>query len=83
MNTMTREEMVDALRAGVCTVRFTKVNGEERLMECTLNEQNIPPAQRPQTDDIGVQRTLDVIRVFDTKADGWRSFRVENVLEFN
>ena len=83
MNTMTREEMVDELRAGVCTVRFTKVNGEERLMECTLNEQNIPPAQQPQTEDIGVQRTLDVIRVFDTKADGWRSFRVENVLEFN
>ena len=77
--------MVDQLRKGICTVKFTKVNGEERLMSCTLSNQFIPENLQPSkdSDDTGVQRTLDVIRVFDVNADGWRSFRVENVLAFN
>lgn len=82
---MNREDMVDQLRKGICTVKFTKVNGEERLMSCTLSNQFIPENLQPSkdSDDTGVQRTLDVIRVFDVNADGWRSFRVENVLAFN
>lgn len=79
---MTREDMVDALRAGKCTVTFTKVNGEERVMDCTLKEDLIPVELRPKTDDEGVQRTIDVVRVYDVKAEGWRSFRVENVQNF-
>lgn len=80
---MNREEMIDSLRESVCTVKFTKVNGEERLMECTLKNEIIPESMQPNNeDDNGVQRTLDVIRVFDVRAAGWRSFRVENVLEF-
>lgn len=79
---MNREEMVDALRERICTVKFTKVNGEERLMECTLKNDIIPENMQPKDDDTGVQRTLDVVRVYDVRAAGWRSFRVENVLEF-
>ena len=79
---MKREEMVDALRSGIATVKFTKVNGDERLMECTLKNDFIPADMQPKDDDEGVQRTLDVIRVYDVRAAGWRSFRVENVLEF-
>lgn len=79
---MTREDMVEALRAGYCTVTFNKVNGEERVMDCTLKEDYIPEAERPKTDDDGVQRTIDVIRVYDVRAAGWRSFRVENVTNF-
>lgn len=78
---MTREEMVDALRQKVCTVTFNKVNGEERIMECTLVNDMIPENLRP-SDDEGVQRTLDVIRAYDVRAAGWRSFRVENVTNF-
>lgn len=79
---MNREEMVDALRQGVCTVKFTKVNGDERLMECTLLSDMIPENLQPKDDDTGVQRTLDVVRVFDVRAAGWRSFKVDNVIEF-
>jgi hypothetical protein len=79
---MNREEMVDALRAGIATVTFNKVNGDERVMECTLNEDFIPEIARPKTDDEGVQRTIEVIRVYDVRAAGWRSFRVENVTNF-
>jgi hypothetical protein len=79
---ITRDEMVDALRAGIATVTFNKVNGDERVMECTLKEDFIPNDQLPKTDDEGVQRTIDVIRAYDVRAAGWRSFRVENVTNF-
>jgi|TARA_B110000503_G_scaffold118357_1_gene179212 hypothetical protein len=78
---MNRDEIVKALRSGIARVTFTKVNGDVRVMDCTLKSDLIPESQRPATvpDDEGVLVTLDVIRVFDVKADGWRSFRVANV----
>lgn len=77
---MNRNEMIDALRKGYCMVKFTKVNGEEREMECTLNMEYIPESLTPKGGD--TQPNDDVIRVFDVRAAGWRSFRVGNVLSF-
>lgn len=82
---MTRDEMLDALRQGVSTVTFTKVNGDERIMECTLRSDMIPEDHLPKTDTNltdGLDRTIDVIRAYDVRAAGWRSFRVENVKSF-
>ena len=36
---LTRDEMISSLKEGIVTVDFTKVNGEKRHMECTLNEE--------------------------------------------
>jgi|TARA_B110000459_G_scaffold200300_1_gene248544 hypothetical protein len=80
---ITREEMVEQLRAGVCNVKFTKVNGDTRDMTCTLLENRIPMEVRPKTDDQGVQATLSVVKVYDIKAEGWRSFKVDNVTSFS
>ena len=79
---MNRDDIVESLREGVRTVTFTKVNGEERVMECTLKMDMIPESMQPKTDDQGVQATIDVVRAYDVKAEGWRSFRVENVTNF-
>ena len=79
---MDRETMVEQLRSKVCTVTFTKVNGEERVMECTLMDSAIPESKRPKDDSTGVQRTINVISAFDVRKADWRSFRVENVKEF-
>ena len=82
---MTRDQMLDALRQDVCAVEFTKVNGDKRLMECTLRADMIPNDMLPKTDGNltdGLDRTIDVIRVFDTQAGGWRSFKVDAVETF-
>ena len=79
----TRDELVTGLREGVCNVQFEKVNGDFRDMSCTLDASLIPEAARPKTDDEGVQATLDVVKVYDVKAEGWRSFKVDKVLAFN
>ena len=78
-----RSEMVDMLRQQVCQVRFIKVNGEERDMQCTLKNDLIPENKKPTADDNGVQATLGVIKVFDIDKQDWRSFRVENVNRFS
>jgi hypothetical protein len=84
---ITRNEMLDALRQGLCTVTFTKVNGEERVMDCTLRADMIPEEMLPKGDDNldlkeGLDATISVIRTYDVRAAGWRSFRVENVTNF-
>ena len=81
----TREQYLGLLRAGVCTVTFTKVSGETRVMKATLNPAFIPAVQTPPTlqeQKEQAERTLDVIRVFDTEAQGWRSFRIDSVTDF-
>ena len=82
---MTRDEMINELREGVCTVTFTKKNGEERIMDCTLDMNVIPEADKPKTDgnvSEGVEATISAVKVYDVKASGWRSFLVDNVSKF-
>jgi hypothetical protein len=46
----------------------------------------IPPNAMPKVfDDEKIEQTSpsEVIRVFDLTAQGWRSFKVANVTEFN
>lgn len=74
---LTREYMLDELRKRVCRVIFTKVNGEERDMQCTLIEKVLPPMKGTER-----QKSNDVIRAFDTLKGEFRSFRVENVISF-
>jgi hypothetical protein len=81
---MSRDEMLVQLRSAVCRVVFTKVNGETRDMRCTLVRDMIPSDQTPKStyDDDDLKSSLDVIRVFDLNANGWRSFKVANVIKF-
>jgi hypothetical protein len=64
-------------------VIFTKVNGEERNMVCTLKEGVIPKASKdPITQKKIRDLNEEVLAVWDVKAEGWRSFRVANVVSF-
>lgn len=83
-----RQMIIEQLLEGVLQVTFTKKNGEERIMDCTLNMDIIPEAAHPKSkqgvsyvDDEGVQRTIQSIACYDVKAEGWRSFLVPNVTQ--
>ena len=80
MTIFTRDGLIDLLRHNVVTVTFTKVNGEERIMDCTLQANLIPnaPTQNGQLIVEG-KNTSNNISVWDLKANGWRSFRIANV----
>jgi hypothetical protein len=76
---MLRETMITALQRRVMYVTFTKVDGTERKMLCTLNDQYLP--QRSDTVSER-KRTDEVVSVYDLEKDDWRSFRVSSVSKF-
>ena len=79
---LNKQEMLDALHNGICVITFIKMNGEERVMSCTLNAEILPE----QIDlEEAIQKKVpnpDVLAVWDTEKGGWRSFRWDSVKDF-
>lgn len=76
-----REQFTKYLREGVITVGFTKKNGEDRVINCTLI--NIPADKQPKGE--APERKGTSLAVFDVDKQDWRAFNLENVysLEVN
>lgn len=60
-------------------VTFTKVDGTERTMLCTTNPSVIP---QQESSDKPHAENPDVMRVWDLEKEGWRSFRLANVIGY-
>ena len=73
------EQIKNILRSQVATVTFLKNNGERREMQCTLNMEYVPPSMWPKG-TLTEQNATDQVRVFDVKAQGWRSFNFKNFI---
>jgi hypothetical protein len=74
---MDRNILLEALTKHECTVTFTKVNGETRVMPCTLKE-DLVPKQEPK----GTKKPNEaVVSVWCLDKREWRSFRVDNVVD--
>ena len=65
------------LGAGNIGVVFTKKDGTERQMVCTLNSEMIPQDATPKNS--GRAQPTDAIAVFDLEKGEWRSFRFDSV----
>jgi len=72
-----RQWLVDMLHMGHTRVIFTKKDGSERIMNCTLKPE-LTEEYEKKTDRVKEQN-LDVCPVFDLDAKGWRSFRYDSV----
>ena len=91
MTTQLKETYQATLRKGLCEVVFTKANGDERQMVCTLHQRYIDsvftPSGNPnaassnETVTASSNETDDVVTVWDTDAHGWRRFRIDAVVE--
>lgn len=78
-----REELQALLQEKVMEVTFTKINGDKRIMECTLQASVLPPAKKDEPITQKKVRAInpEVMSVWDTNANGFRSFRMANILE--
>ena len=75
--------MMEMLQTSQCRVIFTKLNGEERDMLCTLKNDVIPKATKdPITQKKVRDLNEEVLAVWDVNKEGWRSFRISNVVSF-
>ena len=73
-------EFKKALRNGKVEFKYTKKNGDERTAVGTLNigvmgEENAPKGAGYETSDM-------TIRYYDLNSEGWRSFIVDNLIEW-
>lgn len=82
---MNREDMIEALKKDVCRVTFTKVNGETRLMYCTLDERYLPENDRMVESGFTPKKQVNpkVLAVWDIDVKGWRSFQIDSVTHFD
>lgn len=68
----------NTLKDNTCEVKFTKVDGTERVMKCTLNEKYLPA--QVDVEEISQDTTPKTsIAVWDIEKKGWRSFRIDSV----
>ena len=81
MNINSVNGLYEILRNNVATVKFTKVDGTERVMRCTLKDDLLPEAYRGK--GTVLTETTNALRVYDLDNSGWRSIRVESVLQLS
>lgn len=72
------ETLKNLLKTNVMVVTFNKVNGEKRIMNCTLREDVLPEV----TSDSTRKKSDNVLSVWDVDRSDWRSFRYDSVTSF-
>lgn len=70
----------EQLMTGLVRVTFTKADGTEREMVCTKNFDLIPVDMHPTTTE--QHDYVDLLKVYDVEADGWRSFKPSRVISY-
>lgn len=86
----------ELLRDGIVEIKFTKKDGTERVMNCTLNESIVPIKEVKDevkqdmvitTNSLTAVKTrvvnTDVLPVYDVNVKAWRSFRFDSIKEIS
>ena len=78
------DQILNLLRTDQATITFTKADGSERKMVCTLVESKIPADKRPKSKEGEESSSIvgSAVRVFDLEKGEWRSFRFDSVISF-
>jgi hypothetical protein len=84
---MGKLDLIEKLFENVVTINFVKVNGDNRVMKCTLNKQYLPEKIEIESKDLlwDDRRNMskESLSVWDVEANGWRSFRWDNLKEYD
>jgi hypothetical protein len=76
-----RNEYTAVLYNNICVVTFTKRDGSERVMRCTLKPEHFPvlPVVESTTLKTPRKKSDTTICVWDLDKSAWRSFTVDSV----
>lgn len=66
------------LRENILNVTFNKVNGELRVMKCTLKSDFIPQEFSPKSLKM---ENREAVAVWDLEKSAWRSFRIDSLVK--
>ena len=76
------EWLTGMLHCGPATVTFTKADGTDRVMKCTLEEDKLPKVVIKEGATPRKESTTSM-RVFDLEKNEWRSFTIKKVKQVN
>jgi len=81
-NTITPEALHTLLLENECVITFTKINGEQRDMPCTLRPDVVPPPTVLAEGEVAKVKKSnpDIMNVWCTDKKEWRSFRLANFI---
>lgn len=77
-----RSQYTQKLLTGVYTVKFLKLDGTTRIMQATLQPSIIGTMGLTPTKETLVS-DLNDLKVIDVDAKGWRTIKIDKILEFN
>lgn len=81
---ITKEEFINLLKEKVVTVKFKKKDDSIRKMICTLSKDYLPELDETiESQDKQTKKdNPNTIPVWDLEKLGWRSFRLDSVVEY-
>ena len=79
-----KTQLKEIIQNNVVTVYFTKVDGTEREMKCTLMVEYLPDQYQNNNtqllqESLGRLENVNTLSVWDLDANSWRSFRCDSV----
>ncbi len=74
-----RNTLLSDLRDNIIEVSFDKVNGQPRIMRCTLMRQFLPEAYNENADIKYHNENPEILAVWDIDNKGWRRFYAQSV----
>jgi len=77
----TKETLKSRLKEESLKVTFKKIDGTERVMNCTLQESFLPKLEIT-TEPKRIKKDSDTnLSVWDLDKNSWRSFRIEGIIK--
>jgi hypothetical protein len=76
---ISKEALKQQLKEGTKTITFTKADGTQRVLRCTLQESALPQVDASKVTTTKKQND-DALAVWDLDNAGWRSFRFDSVI---
>ena len=77
-----RTDLKNLLHEHTMSVLFTKKDGTQRTMLCTLNPYLLPVVDKQEGDEVKKERkeSMDSLRVWDIEKKDWRAFRIDSIV---
>jgi WYL_2, Sm-like SH3 beta-barrel fold len=76
-----RDELKALLKENIVNISFTKKDGSERKLKCTLKTDLLPKIELDPNKPRKAEN-VDVLPVWDLENKGFRSFRLESLISY-
>ena len=78
---LSKSTIFHMLESGIVNVKFTKTDGTEREMKCTLLKEIVKPHEKKTDREKKIND--NIISVWDIDKEGWRSFRYDSIISIH